>query len=452
MAPRTLAWGTAIGIALGVAYTASPLTVWFVIATASLFAWAGRGLSEGERRMVWAVLAVGVGVRVLALALLFLVSDHSLLTSFFWDGDGVYLKYRAMVIRDVMAGVPVSQSDSFHAFDRGYGWSSYLYLFAYVQYLVGPAPFGIHLLSTTMYIAAAVILYRLVRPAYGAAPAWVGLSLMLLLPTLVAWSVSALKESLYILLCAVGLMAAVTVSRDRRILARLAAGAMLVAVVAANGTVRTGASSIMLAGFAVGLAGSFIVRRPLLIVALLVLAPLTAPRIWERPRLQAVVMDQLRAAAVRHIGNVTTEGNSYSLLDGRNYEFGGIRTMKPEEGRRFIVRALVSFVMVPLPWQVVSRSELIFLGQQVIWYLVVILAGVGFIAGLRRDALVTCLLAGLSVAGAATIAINGGNVGTLVRFRDTIVPFVVWLGALGATVAVTRALPRDVTMRNAPCP
>lgn len=448
---RSLAWGIAIGIALGVAYAASPLTVWFAGAIAALFAWAGRGLGEGERRMVWAVLALGVGVRVLALALLFLVSDHSLLTSFFWDGDGVYLKYRAMVIRDVMAGIPVSQADSFHAFDRGYGWSSYLYVLAYVQYLVGPSPFGIHLLNTAMYTTAAVILYRLVRPAYGSAPALGGFALMLLLPTLVAWSVAALKESFYLLLCAVGLMAAVTVSRHPRWLARVAALLLLAAVIAANGTVRTGASTIMIVGFAAGLAGSFVVRRPLMMVLLLVLVPLTAPALWEQPRTQALVMDQLRAAAVRHVGNVETRGNSYSLLDRRSYEPDGIATMRPDEGLRFVLRALVSFVAVPLPWQVASKAELVFLGQQAIWYLVVILAGIGFIAGLRRDALVTCLLAGLSAAGAATIALNGGNVGTLVRFRDTIVPFVVWLGALGATLAVGRALPRRVTMRNAPC-
>lgn len=449
---RSMTWGTAIGIALGVAYTASPLTVWFAIAMAGLFAWAGRGLGEGERRMVWVVLAVGVGVRVFALALLFLLSDHALLTSFFWDGDGVYLKYRALVIRNVMAGIPVSQPDSFHAFDRGYGWSSYLYLLAYLQYLTGPAPFGIHLLNTALYMATAVILYRLVRPAYGRTPALAGLAVMLLLPTLIAWSVSALKESLYIFLCAVGLTAAVTVSRHPRLSARVAAIAVLAGVIAANGTVRTGASAIMIAGLAAGLAASFIARRALLVLLLVVLVPVAAVWLWERPGIRTRVIEPLRTAAARHVGNVTTPGNSYRLLDRRNYETNGLQTMRPDEGRRFIGRALVSFVTVPLPWQVESRAELVFLGQQVIWYIVVILAGVGFIGGLRRDPLVTCLLAGVSAVGAATIALNGGNVGTLVRFRDTVVPFVLWLGALGATLALARAFPGRVTKRSAPCP
>jgi len=36
------------------------------------------------------------------------------------------------------------------------------------------------------------------------------------------------------------------------------------------------------------------------------------------------------------------------------------------------------------------------------------------------------------------IALSSGNVGTLIRHRDMIVPFVIWLGALGAVVTVCR--------------
>lgn len=452
MTSRGLTWGTGIGIALGVAYAASPLTVWFVIAMTGLFVWAGRGLTGGERRAVWAVLAVAVGIRVVALALLFLASDPSQLVSFFWDGDGVYLKYRAMVIRDIWADVPVTPSHRFHALDAGYGWSNYLYVLAFLQYLTGPAPYGVHLFNVAAYMTGSVVMHRVVRRAYGRAPALIGLALMLLMPTLISWSVSALKEALYVCLCAVGVMGVVTAIRGPRPYLRIAGIALLAGAIAATGSVRTGGAWIMVAGLGAGLAGSLIARRVTLVLLLLVVVPLAAWRLWEIPRTQAVVMERLKNAAVRHVGNVMTDGNAYRLLDRRLYSPGAINSMRPDEGLRFAVRALVSFVAVPLPWQVVSRAELVFLGQQVVWYMVVALGCVGFIAGLRRDALVTCLLTGLSAAGALTVALSGGNVGTLVRFRDTIVPFVVWLGALGATSMVARALPPDVMMRKAPCP
>jgi hypothetical protein len=48
------------------------------------------------------------------------------------------------------------------------------------------------------------------------------------------------------------------------------------------------------------------------------------------------------------------------------------------------------------------------------------------------------MFAGLIGAGLAVIAMNSGNVGTMVRHRDTVVPFVVWLSALGAVDGAAR--------------
>jgi hypothetical protein len=76
--------------------------------------------------------------------------------------------------------------------------------------------------------------------------------------------------------------------------------------------------------------------------------------------------------------------------------------------------------------------------QQLIWYALLIFSVPGFVAGLRRDALLTGLLFGTALVGAAAIALASGNVGTLIRHRDMIVPFVVWIGALGAIVTMNR--------------
>lgn len=254
--PTSIRWGTAAGVVLGTLYVLSPLTVWFTVAMAGLFLWAGRGLTSVERRYVWGILAVAVAIRVLAILVLFVTSDPGANPSFFWDGDGVYLKYRALTIRDIWLGATTSPEEFTNAFSRIYGWSSYLYVLAYVQYLTGPSPYGVHLFNVTLFVAAAVVLYRLVRPAYGAASAWLGLALMLLLPTLIAWSVAALKEALYVLLAVVAVRAVVMAARATPAYARVVGLAILVGAVAANSTVRTGASVIMVGGIAAGIVGS----------------------------------------------------------------------------------------------------------------------------------------------------------------------------------------------------
>lgn len=436
--PRGMWVGVVGGVALGTFYALSPMTVWFLIAMAGVCFCAGRGLPVMERRMVWGVIAIAVAVRVLAIALLFFTSDPGTNPSFFWDGDGVYLKHRALTIRDVWLGVPTSPSAFTEAFSRIYGWSSYLYLLAYTQYLTAPSPFGVHLLNVLLFTSAAVVLFRMVRPAFGAASAWLGLALMLLLPTLIAWSVAALKEALYVCLAAIAVRAVVMAARATPTYARLAGLALLVSAVAANSTVRAGASVIMGGGIAIGVVGSVLVRRLILLLLVVVILPIGAVWLWRQPEVPSAVINRLRPAAVTHMGNVRTVGNSYKLLDQRIYSDHDyvVKTITPEEALRFTVRAVVSFVVMPLPWQVSSRAEFVFLGQQVVWYLLVIFAGVGVVAGLRRDSLVTCLLAGIAVVGGVTIALNSGNLGTMVRFRDTIVPFVVWLSARGAVSLV----------------
>jgi hypothetical protein len=72
-----------------------------------------------------------------------------------------------------------------------------------------------------------------------------------------------------------------------------------------------------------------------------------------------------------------------------------------------------------------------------IWYLLVLSAGVGIATGIRRDALVTCLLAALTLLTSEAIALTNGNIGTMVRFRDWVVPLLVWLSALGMTRLVS---------------
>ena len=443
-----LVWGAAGGTALGIAYAASPLSVWFLAAMIGLFAWAGRGLTERERRWALGVLAVAVVLRVMLISGLFLTSDHGQFVSFFWDGDGLALKRRSVSIRNVWLDIPISPFFFAVAFDRLYGWTTYLYVLAYIQYWLGPAPYAIHLLNVTLFLVSAVALYRVVRSSFGRTSALLGLVILLFLPTPFLWSVSALKESLYVFLLVLCLIAAVKVVRGRFLTRVFALVVLVVSILAIDG-IRQGAQFIATAGVGAGLVGSVVVRRVSTVLLVLLLLPFAAHRAWQDPGIQSRTMSRLQVAAVRHIGNVRTEGHGYKLLDQRAYtdvnsDASTWITTSAEAGR-FVARALVAFVVVPLPWQVQSASEVAILPQQAVWYALVVFAGVGLIVGLRRDALVTCLLAGLATAGAAAVALNSGNIGTMVRHRDTIVPFVVWLSALGVVATVSRVLSRGAS-------
>ena len=146
-------------------------------------------------------------------------------------------------------------------------------------------------------------------------------------------------------------------------------------------------------------------------------------------------MEFVRAAAGRHMGHAYTRGHSYELLDSVFYGRRSLGAMTRPEAARFIGRGIASMVIYPAPWQARSRSELFYLPEQLIWYLVVFTAVIGVVAGLRRDGLVTCLFAAYAIVALVTVGVSSGNMGTLVRHRAFALPY---LGALSAygTVAL----------------
>ena len=439
------AWMVVIGLVFGIGYAVSPLTVLFLGSVVVLCSWARRGLSVRERQWVLGLILFAVAARLLLVALLFLTTDPFETQSFFWDGDGLYLKQRAEWIRSIWLGNQIAPLDYDRAFFRGYGWTSYIYVIAYVQYWFGESPYGIHLLNVFLSLLVAVVLYRLVRKAYGKTAALIGLALSLFMPSLLLWSVSALKESLYVFLIMLGLVGTVTVVRGPSMTRRMLGLCAVIISFATIDGVRFGGEIVLGAGVAGGLFGAVTARRLWVAVLVLALLPFVGYRLMQTDVVYSRVQPQLQWLALQHIGHVKTEGNAYKLLDERFYVEAAqgvlrdemIATWTPTEQLRYFVRATASFIAVPLPWQARSTTEMLFLPQQVIWYLMVLFAVVGSVSGLRRDPFVTCMLLAIVAVGSVAVALVSGNIGTMVRHRDTVVSFVVWLSAGGAVATVS---------------
>src|SRR5207248_9254407 len=129
----------------------------------------------------------------------------------------------------------------------------------------------------------------------------------------------------------------------------------------------------------------------------IVVMPIVCVAVLRRPAVQDRLLTVLRFAAVKQIGNVQTEGHAYKLLEQRFYSGEPLESMTIVEGYRYMTRAVVSFVVLPAPWQMSSLPELIFLPEQMLWYVLIVCAIAGVRSGLRRDAFTTCLLCGYIV-------------------------------------------------------
>ena len=200
---------------------------------------------------------------------------------------------------------------------------------------------------------------------------------------------------------------------------------------AALETIRQAGGILCAAGVVIGLLTAFIVQRPRLLLATVVVLPIAAGAMLSRPAAQMAAYKAVQAAARQHWGHVATPGYVYHLLDPRLYpDRSEIEDLHFGEAARFVERAVERYVTVPLPWETQSASALLYMPEQIIWYLLVALAPVGLVLAMRRDAVIASLLFAQSIVAAATIALTSGNVGTLVRHRGLALPYFIWLCAV----------------------
>lgn len=452
--------GLAISAAglLALALTASPLLVCTALLVPFCFTRIARGLPEPERRFLIGLLVAGLGVRAVLVALqlikgLPLLSDLSIGAL---AGDESYYLSRALRVRDLLLGYAATKYDYFVATDA-YGQTSYLSLLTWLQVVFGPTPYSMKILNGLLYVCGAGLLFRMTRTSFGTLPAFTGLTILLFLPSLLFSSVSLLKESSYFFAAAVFVTSA---WRSVTSIQRGEWGAALpAAVIAALGLVvvdglRRGGLTLLASGFLLGLVIWFVgqSRRRLGVAALVLL--LTVTSVALLPSAQSRFVSGAESAAKLHAGHVFTVGHVYKLMDEGFYttpEFPAAWDLRlsAAQATRFLVRAAISFVATPWPWEMRSKSELAFMPEHVFWYLMIATLPFGVVAGWRINPLATALLLGLALPTAAVVAATNGNVGTLLRMRGLVTPYLAWVSAVGLC-AIGERLSDMSAVRRAP--
>lgn len=436
-----------VGVLAGLAYSLSPLTVLFALLLPLLFWWAARGLDPTDRRRILGLLALATVLRVVVIGVLLLTTNSAQHYNTFFP-DAHYAIARSLWVRNTWLGVAIGPQYRVNMYDP-YGATSYSYVLAFIQVLVGPSPYGLNFVSVTAFLAGAIALYRIARESFGRQAAFLALVVLLFWPTTFAWSVSMLKESMQFGLTALLIAFALWAVRSRTVRARVVGAVLALATGYAISTLRSAALGVAVSGVAIGVVAWALTRRRWVAIATAVLLAAGGVAAAGRPSVQQQMLDLVRSAADRQVGYWASSGYGYKTLDQRFYSSGAkaTRAMAPDEAVRFLVRAVGAFFTVPLPWQLASRASLVYLPQQCAWYALVLLGIPGVVVGFRRDPLLTWILLACLVAGVAVIAPISGNIGTLVRHRDMVVPALVLLSTAGfASILVT--LTRNVYVSN----
>jgi hypothetical protein len=388
------------------------------------------------------VLAAAFAARLVFVGALVIggLPHHSDLSVGALKGDEVYILSRALRSRDILLGFPTTFYDYFIATDL-YGQTSYLSLLTAIQVLFGPTPYSMRLLNSLLYAAGATLLFRTARVAFGFAPAFGGLVVALFLPSLFVGSTSLLKEPAYFLVTSVLIVCSVQAARARTIFNLALALVLVGASLWALNDLRRGALPLALLGIGLGFGIRVVAGHRWRVTAVLGAVFLCALITVTLPALRACAIDWVEVAAKMHAGHVFTVGHAYTLMDDGFYLTRDLAlTLTEPQALRFLVRAAISFVVTPLPWEMASLRELAFLPEHLVWYLMLAILPFGVVAGWKRDPLVTAVLLGYVVPTAAAVALTNGNVGTLLRLRGLVSPYLIWLSVLGLLTIVDALL------------
>jgi hypothetical protein len=435
---RRLMWlAVAGGVAIGVIWTLSPMTVLFALGVVPLVRWTAHGLPPAERRRLAVLLVIAIALRVAAIAILFATADRNAGSFATLFGDEQFLELRALWVRNLALQIPISH-ESFIYSGSGTGWTSYIPVAAAVQLLVGPAPYGMRLFDLLLFLAAALALFRAARRSFGAATAFGGLAMILWMPSLFAWSISALKEPLYLFFVTASILGAVHACRaSTRWPVRAAMIVLVLISVMLVESVRPGGRTLMIGSLVAGAAFRLLAWNRRVAFVSAIAAPLViALTLSTVPRASDLVLKQIEWGARWHRGHVFTKGHSYKALDARFYIYNStmsdVYTMTPPEAARYVIRQVWAFGTVPLPWQATSRAELLIIPEQLLIYGALLLMPIGLACASRLDPVLTSFLSGYIAISWPVIAITSGNVGTVVRHRALVFPYIVWFSALGA--------------------
>ncbi len=426
-----------LGVALGVAYTLSPLAVLCLASLAALVRWAASDLQGRERDWFLIVFVTAIVTRVVIIGGLLLIADDTKPYAVLF-GDEWIFKSRPIWLRNVGLGIPISTADFIYAYDET-GMSGHMYVLGLLQALVGDAPYGMHLFSVTIYCGAMIAMYRVVRSSFGAGIALGGTAVLLFLPSLFFWSISVLKEPVYIAVAMLELLMVLAIVRGQGWARRAAAVVAVIVLAFTMEELRRGTVLVAALGAGVGLATWWILQAYWRVAAALILVPSAIVVAFMQEPVQARALNLVHQSVKLHAGHIVTAGVSYPLVEPRIYQnWALIPQIDGREGARYVARAVLAYFVEPLPDKMQSRLLWSYLPEHFTWLLLMVLAPIGVAGAMRRDPALASLLLAHAASIVMMVALASGNIGTLVRHRGLSLPYLVWFSVLGAAMVMSR--------------
>lgn len=440
-----------LGCAIGIGSVVSPGFL-VILGLVLLAGWLLSILSDAQdRRFILLLFGVGFAVRAaLSLGLdatawvmagerpfrmeqppgseVIVVHDQS--RAFLGAGDSDFYSIRGYGIAQYVRGVRDPSVLSGVYREWSFGWSGYQYVIGLFYFVCGYSPIAVKLLNGLLGALIGPMMYFLARAFVDRSTArWAGV-VVTGVPSLLLWSATNLRDIPFIALSLMLFLLFLTIRRTRHPLSLVGALGLFGVIWLMHATLKSPLYSVTLVGsllLASWLAQHLRTRGSLLVLLLL------GGMVFA----QGPVRRLLAHAFSRHIGHVLTPGIAYQYLPDRFYEqsvwdWANTGTI---DGSVLLAigRALGHYLLEPFPWRVVDGiPELLAYPQTIWWYGCLPFVLWGLLVSVTHAPKGSLFLILTVAAWMVLGALTSGNIGTVFRVRDLVLPYLVLFACVGA--------------------
>ena len=398
-----------------------------IFSTWAFFCLVRRATPEGDRKTVVSLLASSLALRIIVFCALqfFILSRGSL--DIFGDAqdniiNGIYLSdyFRggAIIGKVIYAGRYNTHSMSFF---NGIFFTFFGKDFIALKYM--------NLLAIT---AAGWLIYDFLRRTYSSVAGKIASAIFLFWPTIIAWSITDLKEAHLISCLVFMLWLLLILSSKMKFWRRFACASLLVMLFFYVILLK----SVILPIIAVSAAASifyyfyvWLRRKGRRLAGRFVFMTLLSSVIfilWQTDLVFRIARDYYSVILSSYRGFVDSGGWNYSL-----FVRGSENYYTPVFFAKHFVKGWFHFMTEPLPWHLYSHNLLLSVPVVLLWYALLFCSIVGLIK-LKRFNRISAFIPMLAFAFfyITVLGMSVANIGTVIRFRDSITFVVVILASL----------------------
>lgn len=443
---------TLLGVVIGIWLTLSGGTFFVLAYVFIIFCFLNYHIPKEDRNFILKVIIFGL------LARLFLAAAYY----YFWllpgnmdilGPDGEAYSQRGWYISRLLLNhnpyeVPISREFIFSNYSSMVEYYKHLlppvgiyqagvftYSMGILYAIFGYAPLMIKLINSALSVLTAVTIYFISREIFNSKVGKASMVLIIFLPSIFLFSATALKDSAVIFLLTFLIWLIVKFQKTKNIMIFGIVLAMPFLVDSLRSRMTYPLLLLVSLSLLLSLRINFLKK---LIIAVSVLIFAVSIPSFRNIAKRTLDPENFFSA---HIGYINTPGNNYKIFPDRCYKNGRLVGAGPIEITEATIRGIFHFLYEPLPNRVKDNISLFAFFQSALQYLFVPFIVIGFFIGLKYRGYEMIPIAVFFLIFIPLIALSEGNVGTVFRHRDMLMPFFIMLGIVGLYAKVLKKSP-----------